>query len=159
MRFAAVLLSVLLTASPVAAAPGAPKVPELFRQFGLIGTWAVDCRGQASPDNPRVVDRVVGDGVVEEHSLGPDGALNHYRVLSAKRLSKTRLAVEVIFRPGGVEDSGAAKPAEERQRLVWSVHDRTRRTLRNQPEGAPLRVKDGIVVDFGLKTPTLRKCE
>jgi hypothetical protein len=89
--------------------------------------------------------------VAENHDFGRDYAVNHYSVLSAERLSDDRLSVEVIFQPG--------TDAEERQKLVFLVHDRTRRTLFNQLAGGAVRVKDGIVLARGIKTPLLTKCE
>jgi hypothetical protein len=38
------------------------------------------------------------------------------------------------------------------------VRDGTRRTVFNQPEGGPARVRNGRVIAFGTKTPVLTKC-
>jgi hypothetical protein len=153
MRFAAVLLCVFLTALPAAAAPHeGPSPEELFRQFGLFGQWANDCAKPAAPDNPHVSIIEIAPGVIlEEHDIGPDNVINRYSVLDARRLSDTRLSVEMLFRPG--EDD------EERQMLTFEVHDGTRRTIFNQVEGGPVRVKDGIALWNGSKTPVLHKCE
>jgi hypothetical protein len=61
------------------------------------------------------------------------------------------VAVNVIFQPG--------TDAEERQKLIFSVRDKTRRTMFNQTDGGTVRVKDGIALARGSKTPLLRKCE
>lgn len=127
-----------------------PSVADLFQQFGLVGTWAVDCKAAPSPRNPHVTDVLQNGTVLERQDLGPDTEVNYYRIVAATRVSATRLSVQVIFRPGG--------EGEERQALVWSVHNGTRRTLRNQPAGEPLRVKNGVAVGFGVRTPVLRKC-
>jgi ribosomal protein S28E/S33 len=89
--------------------------------------------------------------VLERHDLGADRVINRYSVLSAARLSKTQVSLQVIFRPGG--------EGEERQRLVLVVRDGTRRTMFNQVDDGPVRVKDGVALKFGLRTPLLRKCE
>jgi hypothetical protein len=68
-----------------------------------------------------------------------------------EKLSDTRIAVQVIFQPG--------KEAEERQRLVLTVRDGTRRTLFTQPQDGPVRVREGVVAAYGVPTPLLRKCE
>jgi len=150
MRLAAVLVLAFTTALP--ATVKAASVDELFQQFGLFGTWAIDCAGEASPADPHVSITTPAPGLVlEEHNLGPDYAVNHYTVLSAERLSGDRLAVEVIFQPGDEN--------EERQRLVFLVRNGTRRTMFNQPEGGEVRVDDGIVVSRGSRTPVLKKCE
>ena len=148
MRTAAVFLF-LLTALP-AAAGSSPE--QLFQKFHLFGTWASDCAAEASPANPRVTIHAIAPGVIlEDHDLGPKNEVNRYSILSAEQLSDTQIAVQVIFQPGQ-ED-------EERQKLVWSVHGRTLRTLFNQPQGGPVRVKDGVAVGYGIETPLLRKCE
>jgi hypothetical protein len=149
MRIAAVMVVAL--AAVQTAAQTAP-VDALFQQFGLFGTWASDCGRTASLDNPHVNIAASSPGlVVENHDFGQDYAVNHYSVLSAERLSDERLSVEVIFQPG--------TDAEERQKLVFLVRERTRRTLFNQPAGGAVRVKDGIALARGGKTPVLRKCE
>ncbi len=146
MRFVAVL--VLAGATSAAAAP----VDMLFREFGLFGTWASDCAQPATPANPHVSITIPSPGLVrEEHDLGPNYAVNHYSMVSAERLSADELAVEVIFQPG--------TETEDRERLVFLVRKDTRRTMFNQPEGGPVRVKDGIVLAGGSMTPVLNKCD
>ena len=139
----------LLGAAPAAAAPAAEEV---LRGFHLFGTWAVDCGKPASPANPHVSDANPSPGLlVEDHDLGPAGDVNRYTIVSAEKLSDTRLSMLVIFQPG--------KPGEERQRLELLMRDGTRRTMVNEPEGGPPRVQDGVVVGYGIKTPVLRKCD
>jgi len=148
MRFAAVLVFAAATAMPVHAAPA----DALFEEFGLIGSWAFNCQAPASPANPHVSITVPNPGLVlEEHSLGANYAVNRYSIVSAERLSADELAVEVIFQPG--------TDAEERQKLVFLIRDKTRRTMFNQVEDGPVRVKDGIALARGSKTPVLKKCE
>lgn len=149
MRGVAVVAVFLSMTFAAAAEP--PTTVAVFEQFGLFGTWAVDCGRPASPSNPYVSDVLRGnDAVVEEHHLGADYAVNHYHVLSATRLSATQVALEVMFRP--------RSEAAQRQKLIMHVRDGQRRTLFNQPQGGTVRVKDGIALAVGVKTPTLRKC-
>ena len=118
----------------------------------MLGTWAIDCKQAASPDNPHVNISTPSPGLIlEDHDLGSDNAVNRYSVLSAEKLSDNRLAVQVIFKPG--------KETEERQKLIWAVHDGTLRTLFNQPQDGPVRVKEGVAVAYGIATPLLKKCE
>ena len=148
MRTSAVLLF-LLTALPAAAAP---SIDALFQRLGLFGTWASDCAAKASPANPHVKIHAIAPGVVlEDHDLGPNNVVNRYSILAAEQLSGTQIALQVIFQPGQ-ED-------EERQKLVWSVHGGTLRTLFNKPQGGPARVEHGVAVGYGVATPVLRKCE
>ena len=149
MRLVAALL--LAATMPAAASAPASTTEDLFRQFGLFGTWAVDCKQDASPGNPRIKITTPSPGLIlEDHDLGKDNAINRYSVLSAEKLSDTRIAVSVIFQPG--------KETEERQKLVWAVHDGTLRTLFNQPQDGPVRVQDGVAVGYNIQTPLLKKC-
>jgi hypothetical protein len=150
MRLVAAL--VLAAAISAAAAAAASSTEDLFVQFDLFGTWAIDCKQIAAPENPHVNITTPSPGLIlEDHDLGEGSAVNRYSILSAEKLSANRLAVQVIFQPG--------KETEERQRLVWAVHDRTLRTLFNQPQDGPVRVKDGVAVAYGVATPLLQKCE
>ncbi len=125
---------------------------DLFKQYGLIGEWAVDCKADASPSNPHVEVSADDKGnIVERHDLGRDYRINAYRILAAKRLSSTEVSVQALF-DAGTED-------EQKQNLTFAVRDNTRRTVFTQVEGGPVRVKNGVAVGFGMKTPKLRKCE
>jgi hypothetical protein len=144
--------AMIATAVPTAAAPGEGPSPEqLFKQFGLLGTWAIDCAAPASPANPHVEISEPAPGVVlEDQHLGQDYRLNRYSVLAADKVSDTELSVIVLLHPGEAD--------EERQKLVFKIQDNTRRTLFTQSVGGPVRVKNGIVVLRGSPTPLLRKC-
>jgi hypothetical protein len=149
MRIAAVIVSAALSFTPAAASP---SVEEVFRAFGLFGIWAADCKQPTTLANPRVSITTPSAGaVLEEHDLGSDFARNRYSVLSAQRISATRLSVAVMFQAGA--------GGEERQKLAFLIRNGTRRTMFNQPDGGPVRVLDGVVLAHGVKTPVLRKCE
>ncbi len=155
MRIAAFIVALgtagsICLASSLAATAG-PSVEELFRQFDLLGNWAIDCGVPAAPANPHVRILIASPGTVqEEHDLGGEFAVNRYSILAASRLSPERLSVEVNFQPGGAE--------EQRQKLVLLIRKATRRTMFNQPDGGEVRVKDGVALAHGVKTPVLRKC-
>ena len=147
MRLVAVLVASFILFNEAYAA----SVEELFQQFGLFGSWATECNKPATPGNPHVSITMPSTGLVlEDHNLGPDFTVNRYRVLSAERVSATSLSVDVIFQPG--------TEIEERQKLVFSVRDHTRRTLFNQTDGGAIRVKDGVALARGKRTPLLQKC-
>jgi hypothetical protein len=147
-----VAFAVLVVSFVLSTYARAESVEEVFQQFGLFGNWAADCKSPATPANPHVIVTMPSPGLVlEDHDLGPDFAINRYSVLSAERVSTTSLSVEVIFQPG--------TEIEERQKLVFFVKGDMRRTLFNQPNGGAVRVKDGIALARGTKTPLLRKCE
>lgn len=133
-------------------AADAATVEDLFQQFGLFGLWAPNCSQPAAPPNPHATIAKLRDGqITEDSNLGSEYQHNHYIFLSAERLSDTELSVHEIFDPG--------TPMEERQTLVLLIHDKTRRTMLNQPEGSAVRVKDGVVVASGRPTPVLNKCQ
>ncbi len=163
MRVAAVIVLVAALVMPATAATNATDeaapnttlkeatIAELFRAFDLFGTWAADCGRPPAPDNPHVGVIEQSPGLLfEMHDVGPDYVANRYSVLSARRVAADRLEVEVIFLPG--------EQGEERQTLVMRVRDGTRRTIFNQPEGGAVRVKDGVALANGSKTPLLKKC-
>jgi hypothetical protein len=148
MKIAAAVVFVLVSISP---ATSSASVEELFHVFDLFGSWAPDCKQPATPDNPHVAITMPSSGLVlEDYDLGPDFEMNRYSVLSAERLSATRLQVAVIFQSGTQN--------EEHQKLVFFIRNGTRRTMFNQPEGGAVRVKDGVVLPYHVKTPLLRKC-
>lgn len=153
MRIVAVVFLVLATAISAKAATGEGPTPEqLFQQFGLFGTWASACDVPASPANPHVEITEPSPGVIiEAHQLGRDYAVNRYSVLAAEKLSDNRLSVEVLFNPGGAD--------EERQKLIFAINDQTRRTIFNQVNHGPIRVKEGRTLPRGVATPLLRKCK
>jgi len=149
MRLGTVLAFVAWSLLPNDA--GAASVDDVFQQFGLFGTWASDCARPATPVNPHVsITRPSVGLVLEDHDLGPEFAVNRYSVLSAEQVSANSLSVSVIFQPG--------TEAEERQKLIFAVRGNTRRTLFNQADGGAVRVRDGIAVARGSKTPLLQKC-
>jgi len=150
MRLVAFIGVVALLALPEIAS--ATSVEEVFQEFGLFGTWATDCNSPATPGNPHVSITTPNAGLVlEDHDLGPDFAVNRYSVLSAEPVSQTSVSVQVIFQPGTT--------VEERENLVFSVNNKTRRTVFNQSDAGAVRVKDGVAVARGSKTPLLRKCD
>lgn len=149
MRIAAFIVFIAFAIVPAAASP---STEELFRAFDLFGSWSDDCTQPASPEHPRITVIMPSPGLVlETHDLGADYETNRYSVLSAERISAMRLTVNVIFQPGA--------PNEERQKLEFLVRNGTRRTMFNQPQGGAVRVRNGVAVAAGLKTPVLTKCE
>jgi hypothetical protein len=153
MRMMAGIIFVIAQVSHLAAAPNeGPSAEQLFRQFDLFGTWATICAFPESATNPYVKITEPSPGVImEEHHLGSEYSVNHYKILSAEKQSDTRLAVEVIFNPGEGD--------EERQTLVWEIRGKTRRTLSNQGDKGPLRVQEGAALPHGVTTPLLQKCK
>lgn len=170
MRIAAVFGVTILLALPAAAATDpaidplvAPPtvaaeaitteagVVDLFYAFGLFGTFAADCGRPAAPNNPHVsVTRESADLVIETHFVGDQYAANHYSVRSARRLAAHRLEIKVVFVPG--------TQAAQYQTLEIVVGKGTRRTVFNRVDDGEIRVRRGVAVANGSKTPLLKKC-
>jgi len=157
MRVAAFLVLLVAgvhTAAATEAAPAAttkPAVAAVLKDFGLFGAWAVNCAAPATPANPHVsIFEMQPDTVVERHDLGPEYETNSYRVIAAEALSKTRVSVDVVFKPGA--------DGQQQQRLIFRVEHDTRRTLFNRIENGAVVVKDGAVIGRSAKTPLLHRC-
>lgn len=124
---------------------------DLFHAFGLFGTFAPDCGKPAAPANPHVsVTQQDGGLVIESHDVGADYATNLYSVRTARRLADDRLEIKVVFVPG--------TQSQEFQTLELMVGKGTRRTMFNRLDNGPVRVRRGVAVANGSKTPLLRKC-
>lgn len=156
MRIAAFLVLLVAgiqstAATEAAPAAGKPRIAAVLEDFSLFGAWAVNCALPATPANPHVsiVETEPGT-VVERHDLGPEYETNSYSVIAAAPLSKTRVSLDVVFKPG--------TGRQERQRLIFRIEQDTRRTLYNRIEHGAVVVKDGVVVGRGVKTPLLHKC-
>jgi hypothetical protein len=157
MRVAAFLVLLVAGVHSAAAtetAPAAttkPPVAAVLKDFGLFGAWAVNCAEPATPANPHVsIFEMQPDTVVERHDLGPEYETNSYRVVAAAPLSKTRVSVDVVFKPGA---SG-----QQPQRLIFRVEHDTRRTIFNRIDNGAVVVKDGVVLGRGARTPLLHRC-
>ncbi|MFA6266934.1 MAG: hypothetical protein WC670_14615 [Pseudolabrys sp.] len=164
-RWAGVLLLAALMIAPASAATDpAPdsatlKAPEftaepVFRVFNLLGNWAFACDQAASPRNPHVSVTAPGGGlIVESHDVGPQFAANLYHFIAARRLDKDSLEASVLFRPGA--------EGEEAQTIIMRIGKAkgvaTRRTIYNRGDDG-VRVKNGVALSSGLKTPVLKRC-
>lgn len=135
----------------VDAVASGPEVANLLRTHDLFGTFARDCGRPPAPDNPHVqVSQESGGVVIERHEFGPELADNVYSVRAVRRLSSGRLEFKVVFVPGSMN--------EEFQTLELLVGKDTRRTIFNRVDNGPVRVRRGVAVANGKKTPLLRKC-
>ena len=132
------------------AASGA-EVLEMLQAHDLIGTFARDCSRPPAPNNPYVkVSQETGGLVIETHEFGAELAANIYRLRAARRLAADRLELKVVFVPGSLN--------EEFQTLELMVGKGTRRTMFNRVDTGPVRVRQGVALANGSKTPLLKKC-
>lgn len=139
------------TISAAEAPAGAAAVLDLLRNYDLFGTFARDCARPAAPSNPHVrVTEETGGLVIETHDFGLDSSANIYSVRAARRITADRLELKVVFVPGTL--------SEQFQTLELMVGKGTRRTVFNRVDNGPVRVRHGIAVANGSKTPLLKKC-
>ncbi len=153
MRIAALVAMAAIVLMPNLPSAADPVPMEaVFTEMGLFGHWALDCAGPPSLANPHVRIATPEPGEVEEvHEHGLEFSANRYRILSAERVGEDRLQITAIFQPG--------TDTSQLQTLAFQVGRGTRRTLFNQPDGAAVRVRDGVVVANGRRTPLLKKCD
>lgn len=138
------------TAGATDAASGA-EVVEMLRAHDLIGTFARDCGRPSAPNNPYVkVSQETGGLVIETHEFGAELAANIYRLRAARRLAADRLELKVVFVPGSLN--------EEFQTLELMVGKGARRTMFNRVDSGAVRVRQGVALANGRKTPLLKKC-
>ena len=87
------LVGLVLVTSVSAAVAEGPSTEDLFKEFGLFGTGAVDCQLGAGPDNPHVKISIPSHGLIlEDHDLGLDNTVNRYSILSAAKLSNSPMS-------------------------------------------------------------------
>lgn len=140
-----------LTVSAGEAPAVGPAVLDLLRNYDLFGTFARDCGRPATPGNPHVrVTEETGGLVIETHDFGLESLANIYSVRAARRIAPDRLELKVVFVPGTL--------SEQFQTLELIVGKGTRRTVFNRVDNGPVRVRHGIALANGSKTPLLKKC-
>jgi len=139
------------TVSTVEAPAVGPAVVDLLRTYDLFGAFARDCGRPAAPGNPHVrVTEEPGGLVIETHDFGLGSSANIYSVRAARRIAADRLELKVVFVPGTL--------SEQFQTLELMVGKGTRRTVFNRVDNGPVRVRHGVALANGSKTPQLKKC-
>src|SRR5579859_510166 len=135
---AVALAALLLTAAPVFA-DEAP-VPGTLQQFGLLGTWALDCDHVASLDNEYSIYAVSPSG---EATLSYSRGLPYrdivYAIRAAERVGEDRLALRVL-RMSERMSVDLVLRREGGTVQVWSSHT---------PDGR-MRVIDGVITGNGM---------
>jgi len=142
----AAALAALLLALPAFAEESA--VPEALQQFGLLGTWALDCAQAASPSNDYSVYGVSPSGEATlSYARGAPYRDIVYAITTAERLAEDRLALRVMHASERVViDLVLLKEADTVR--VWSSHTSDGR----------MRVIDGVITGNGAASPRFRRC-
>jgi hypothetical protein len=143
----AVALAALLLAAARALADGSP-VPDILRQFGLLGTWAIDCSRAAGPNDEHSIYAISASGeATMSYTRGEPYRDIVYSIRAAERVAPDRLALTVLHMPDRTPvDLVLLKEAGTLR--VWSSHT---------PDGRML-VMGGVITGNGKESPRFRRC-
>ena len=123
----------------------AASVQEIFKKFGLLGNWSVDCAKPASPQNPYLTHRALGSDRVER---GP--ILNS---ASPPTLFVVDQATEV--KPNEIALS--FNDGKNHVKLVVRVEHHQMRTMERVYDNGEHPILDGR--ESGHETPWFNKCD
>jgi hypothetical protein len=143
----AVLAALTLTAAPCFADEN--PVPGALQQFGLLGTWAIDCARPASPANEYSIYAVsASGGATLTYARGEPYRDIVYTIRTAAPVADDRMALQVLRLPEKFSvDLVLRKKGDTVQ--VWSSHG---------PDGRML-VIDGVIAGNGSESPRFKRCE
>ncbi len=147
MRFVTALVAPLMFVG----AAQAQSAAQAAREFGLIGTWAIDCGKPASRDNIQVTYAVKGGDVVLSRDGGPD-ARDSLLIPSAKLLAPDLL--QTVQRNGDMppKDAEATEMTVELRKTGGKI-----RIWKTTAAGMTL-VEQGKVVGTGTAGMAMAKC-
>ncbi len=152
MTFLRVALAALALAT--AGTAQAQSVPDVVRQFGLLGTWALDCGKPASPENSWSTYVASGDKVLrkDDRGSGGDKAVDML-VRTAKLLAPDLLQVQ---------ERGADMPpdlaATWETTVVLRKESANRFRIWKSSMGGKTTVDNGKVVSGGGDTWAMSRC-
>jgi hypothetical protein len=139
---------VLLLASPFTSDAFADSAADVARDWGLLGTWAVDC--SAPP--------VRGRGTIISYEVTSDGTLVYRRdhdpsdvnEVAHARVEPDQTLVLSITLP---------KARQTRENGIAKTEDGSIRSVFNRGEDGSYTIRDGRFVANGKPTLALRKCD
>jgi hypothetical protein len=144
----AVALAALLLAAATPVLADGTAVPETLRQFGLLGTWAVDCARPAGPADEHSIYAVSASGEATlSYARGGPYRDIVYGIRTADPVAPDRLALQVLHMPDRtpvdlvlLKEGGSLR--------VWSSHTADGRML----------VIDGVITGNGKPSPRFNRC-
>jgi hypothetical protein len=143
---AVALAALLLTAAPVFADES--PVPGTLQQFGLLGTWALDCGHAAGPDNEYSIYAISPTGEATlSYTRGSAYRDIVYAIRTAERVAEDRLALRVVHMAERMQVDLVLLKEGDTVR-VWSSHT---------PDGR-MRVIEGVITGNGLASPRFKRC-
>lgn len=141
------LLAVLLTTVAPCLADESP-VPGTLKQFGLLGTWAIDCARPASPQNEYSIYAASPSGEATlSYARGEPYRDIVYEIRTAAPIAESRLALHVLGLPGRISVDLVLLKENDTIR-VWSSHTQAGRML----------VLDGVITGNGRPSPRFKRC-
>lgn len=147
-QFGRLTLALLLSLT-LARSAGAETVAQTVRQWGLIGSWALDCSLRPGRDQNAVLDyEIAGDGrVLLRRNTGE--ASDENEVVSADLGRDGLLNLRVYF-PGlkQTREYGLMLQRDGAMRAIYN------RTLKDE-----YTIRDGKFVGDGKPTPSHHKCK
>jgi hypothetical protein len=92
------LVAVLLVQSVLANLAGAQSLTSTVKEFGLIGTWADNCKADPSPANQYASFSLTSRGTIMlRNDFGPDYGDMVYRIVDAKRIGQFRISLRQLL--------------------------------------------------------------
>jgi hypothetical protein len=142
----AVLAALVLTAAPCFAEEN--PVPGVLQQFGLLGTWAIDCAQPAGPANEYSIYAVSPSGEATlAYARGEPYRDIIYAIRAAERVTADRLALHVLHLPEKFSVDLVLRKEGATVR-VWSSH----------ASDGHMLVIGGVIAGNGAESPRFRRC-
>ena len=142
MRWGACLVAALAMASVEMASvetANAQSVADTIAEFGLIGTWATDCKQPASSSNYLTIYAIKPSGEVSRTYYDQPGHVyNTYKITDAKRQAPDMLSYEQVWDFEG----SPANIAGDRVRVLLNMVDGKFQIVSSQGSDGSFFVKD-----------------
>lgn len=153
MRWRACLVAALAMTTVEAA--HAQSVANTVAEFGLIGTWATDCRQPASANNYLTVYAIKSSGEVSRTYYDQPGHVyNNYKITSAKRQAPDMLWYEQVWDFQG----SPANLAGNRVQVLLNMADNKFQIVSSQGSDGSFFVKDRKFPGSGNESPWQSRC-
>jgi hypothetical protein len=142
MRWGACLVAALAMASVEMASvetANAQSVADTIAEFGLIGTWATDCKQPASSSNYLTIYAIKPSGEVSRTYYDQPGHVyNNYKITGAKRQAPDMLSYEQVWD----FDGSPANIAGDRVQVLLNMVDNKFQIVSSQGSDGSFFVKD-----------------
>jgi hypothetical protein len=147
-----ILIALSLALQALAGAAAAQSVAKAVQEFGLIGTWAIDCGKPAARDNIQVSYAAEGGEVILSRDGGPD-ARDSLLVRSARLMAPDLIETVERNRDMPLKDTGATEMTVVLRKTGGKI-----RIWKTTAAGMTL-VDEGKVVGTGATGMAMAKCK